>query len=253
MWNYYKSVAWKAMKGILTKGTIIILLFKAFIILCLSTLIGRIAVDNLWTKEGFISNWYWVVGPFLGLVFLFWLWELLCINHKNVEIIKPELIVDYKEGEQSYQQWDPSNDDPRYLLHRIRIFNKGQKPSHKITAQIKTIKPPSTDGIRGLPIKLHVMGRDTPPLCNDPIFDLNGESEEFVDVISLGKRQYNPHNLLFPVGSYSNPQSIWLADNQDYELHITIFADGTKYCDKVFHLKEIEDQNNLVRHRFSEE
>lgn len=253
MWEYYKNVSWEAMKTMLTKGPIIILLLKGFVLFGLPPFIGSIAVDNIWTKEGFTSNWYWILGPFFGLGFLFWLWELLCINYKNVEIIKPELIVDYKEGEQSYQQWDNFGNHPNMmLLHRIRIFNKGKKSLKNIYLQINNITPAPTPQIRGLPIKLHVMGHDSAPMLNDPKFDIDGEADTFVDVISLGRRGQVPGNLLFPVGSYPSYQQIFFADNEDYDLNISVFADGTKYCDKQFHLKSINDQAAPVRHQLLE-
>ena len=252
MGAYYFDISWEAFKRMLTRGAIIILLFKGFLIFILPFLIGTFAVEDLWTIGGFSENWFWVLGPFLFFGFLFWLPEALIINYENVEIIKPKLKVEYLEGEQSYQQWDPDSSNPQFKLHRIKISNLGKQTIKGVYVQISSIAPLPIGGIRGLPIDLHVMGRDSEQIRNDPIFDLPGESEKFIDVISLGRREYNSNNLIYPAGSYPNAQSIYLGDDQNYDINISVFADGTKYCDKTFCLHFIEDQNHWIRHKFSE-
>lgn len=252
MWNYYKQVALDSAKGMLTKGPIIFGLIKGLFIL-LPSVIGTIAIEELWTFNGFKENWPWIVIPTMLILFLFWSYGALKINYETVEIIQPNLIVDYKEGEQSYQQWDQMGNHPNMLLlHRIRIFNDGRKPLQNIYVQINSINPEPTPQIRGLPIKLHVMGHDSAPMLNDSKFDLDGEADAFVDLISLGRRNQVPGNLLFPVGSYPSYQNIHFEDNTDYDLNISVFAEGTKYCDKQFQLKSINDQTTPVRRQLLE-
>jgi len=172
---------------------------------------------------------------------------------KKTKKARFKLIVDYKEGEESYQQWDPDNQDRQYMLHRIRIFNDGLGQVNQISARLKSISPEPISGkLRGLPCDLHVMGRDAQLTQNEPKFDLEGKADKFIDVIYLGRRGYNANEFLRPAVKWPQAQSIFIAEDKGYKLVISIFANGEKYCEKSFKLKKVSDKNYELRHRFSE-
>ncbi len=206
---------------------------------------GPTAFPDVWTIIWTIGFWVGAAMVIIAIIGAF------CDNFQLSK--RSSLIIDYKEGEQSYQQWDPGNSDRQYMLHRIRIFNDDLNQVNQISARLKSITPePISWKIRGVPCDLHVMGRDVHLTLNEPKFDLEGKADKFIDVIYLGRRGYNANEFIRPAVKWPQAQSIFIAEDKGYKLVISIFANGEKYCEKSFKLKKVSDKNYELRHRFSE-
>ncbi len=197
--------------------------------------------DNLYVE--FLNEFWWSIT----LVFLILWWLALCfrVNYKNVEIVRPDLQINYMEDNPDYQQWDSPNITRKWLLHRICVLNNGLKSAKKIKVQISEIIPRSHE-IKGLPQDLHVMGRDSEQERNNPVFDLDGLDKKLVDVLDISHGSRNrivirparsfPNGYGFPAGSY--------------QIKINIFAEGSLYCEKVYSV--IEQKGYGVNYKFIE-
>lgn len=89
MFKKYLGIAVLAAKNIFAKSPPTYRLIATLSILGLPLIIGYFVIDDLWTLEGFKNNWIAVIGPMLGIFFLFWIPEFLaCIDYKMVPVVE---------------------------------------------------------------------------------------------------------------------------------------------------------------------
>jgi len=213
-------------------------------ILGLPYAIGKMKASNIFTPEGFYDNWYWVIVPLFLITGVFWLYYVLKINYKNVETVKPNLKIEYKEGEPDFQQLDQTKENGPKLLHRISIWNDGERPLKDIKVQISRITPRQAE-VKGLPQELHIMNRNSEQDRNNPVFDLYGQEKMFIDVLSLSNKDSDNQIIIQPARSYPDG---YLIPAAPYQIEISVFAGGTKCCEKIYSL--IEDKNSDVNYKF---
>jgi hypothetical protein len=88
MGKNYLVLAFLAAKNIFAKSPTTYRLIAAFSIFALPLIIGHFAIDDLWTLQGLKDNWIAIIGPLLGISFLFWFPEfLICVDNKKVPIL----------------------------------------------------------------------------------------------------------------------------------------------------------------------
>jgi len=194
-----------------------------------------IIADLRWNFIGTFKNYFH--GP-LGT-------DLIIGFEKDGSYQQTDLEIRFEEGG-SYQQWEPDDANPQLLLHRISVHNKlpGRKfgsknksPAPKVRVELCEIEG-TEKWVEGMPFDLHIAGQDHDPQCYDTEIDLDCNQTAFFDVLYLPKREYGEGCFLSPARKWPSKVHIPLS-SPSYKIKIKVFANGSKYCEKIYGLKKL--------------
>jgi len=186
-----------------------------------------IIADLRWNFIGTFENYF--QGP-LGT-------DLETGSEKGGSFQPTDLEIRFEEGG-SYQQWEPDDANPQLLLHRISVHNKlPDSPVPKVRVELSEFEG-TEKGVEGMPFDLHITGQDHDPKCYDTEIDLDGNQTAFFDVLYLPKREYGEGCFLSPARKWPSKVHIPLS-GPSYKIKIKVFANGSKYCEKIYGLKKL--------------
>jgi len=186
-----------------------------------------IIADLRWNFIGTFENYF--QGP-LGT-------DLETGSEKGGSFQPTDLEIRFEEGG-SYQQWEPDDANPQLLLHRISVHNKlPDSPVPKVRVELCEFEG-TEKWVEGMPFDLHITGQDHDPQCYDTEIDLDCNQTAFFDVLYLPKREYGEGCFLSPARKWPSKVHIPLS-SPSYKIKIKVFANGSKYCEKIYGLKKL--------------